>query len=210
MQYATIPPENFGPHLHIETNPVAENGHTWTNLLAENLNQWSIVFIVFLIELGLCSSIIFPVSLNLRSQLIYNLARLWDHNHRFRLVIKTLMFIMGCFFFDALRHMYTLYDSTSVYGTTNANPGLQAGSAQRDAFLGYYKAERNAYLCGFTLFLFFLLHRFAHQTARLSILEDKVSALDTTKGTPVTSAETGTYVGEHPLREGVPLKSKIR
>jgi len=91
MQYATIPPENFGPHLHIETNPVAENGHTWTNLLAENLNQWSIVFIVFLIELGLCSSIIFPVSLNLRSQLIYNLARLWDHNHRFRLVIKTLM-----------------------------------------------------------------------------------------------------------------------
>jgi len=69
------------------------------------------------------------------------LAKLWNEYPRFRLVTKTswsaaplvfspsarfsylslcTQFIIGGFFLDALRHMYMLYDATSVYGAGNA------------------------------------------------------------------------------------------
>merc|ERR1711879_900114 len=81
---------------------------------------------------------------------------------------KTVMFIIGGFFLDALRQVYMLYDATSVYGTTSGQvPGASGYTLNKDAYLGFYKAERNAYLCGTTIFLFFMLYRFAHMTATL-------------------------------------------
>merc|ERR1711879_1101607 len=87
----------------------------------------------------------------LRRRFMNQLAKLWNEYPRFRLVTKTIMFIIGGFFLDALRQVYMLYDATSVYGTTSGQvPGASGYTLNKDAYLGFYKAERNAYLCGTT------------------------------------------------------------
>merc|ERR1711879_1050149 len=141
----------------------------------------------------------------LRRRFMNQLAKLWNEYPRFRLVTKTVMFIIGGFFLDALRQVYMLYDATSVYGTTGSQvPNASGYTLNKDAYLGFYKAERNAYLCGTTIFLFFMLYRFAHMTATLTLLENKLASLESTSTTH--------YRTERQIKDDVgrPIKNKIR
>jgi len=197
-----IPPEQ---HIHIEAAADESNQYTLASFLGENLNQWSIVFLIFAAEILMCTAIVVPGPISFRRQFMNQLAKLWNEYPRFRLVTKTVMFIIGGFFLDALRHMYMLYDATSVYGPANAQvPGAGAYTINKDAYLGFYKAERNAYLCGTTIFLFFMLYRFAHMTHTLTLLENKLASLETTSATH--------YRSEKQIKDDVgrPIKNKLR
>jgi hypothetical protein len=197
-----IPPEQ---HIHIEAAADESTQYTLTSFLGENLNQWSIVFVIFMVEILMCTAIVVPGPISFRRKFMNHLAKLWNEYPRFRLVTKTVMFIIGGFFLDALRQVYMLYDATSVYGTTSGQvPGASGYTLNKDAYLGFYKAERNAYLCGTTIFLFFMLYRFAHMTTTLTLLENKLASLE--------GASTTHYRTEKQIKDDVgrPIKNKIR
>jgi hypothetical protein len=148
-QAGAIPAEQ---HIHIEAAADDSNQYTLASFLGENLNQWSIVFLIFMAEIIMCTAIVVPGPISFRTNFMNRLAKLWNEYPRFRLVTKTIMYIIGGFFLDALRHMYMLYDATSVYGGASNTqvPGVSGYTINKDAYLGFYKAERNAYLCGTT------------------------------------------------------------
>ncbi len=83
-----VPPEQ---HIHIEAAADESSQFTLTSFLGENLNQWSIVFVIFMVEILMCTAIVVPGPISFRRQFMNQLAKLWNEYPRFRLVTKTVM-----------------------------------------------------------------------------------------------------------------------
>jgi hypothetical protein len=87
-QAGAIPAEQ---HIHIEAAADDSNQYTLASFLGENLNQWSIVFLIFMAEIIMCTAIVVPGPISFRTNFMNRLAKLWNEYPRFRLVTKTIM-----------------------------------------------------------------------------------------------------------------------
>lgn len=93
----------------------------------------------------------------------------WNEYPRARIVTKTCLGIVGLFFVDAIRSLYLV--------TTIVDPVHPAKPDELN--LRTFAAQRNAFLTGFILFIFFLLHRFESMLADVILLEKRVMHIHT-------------------------------
>jgi len=133
----------------------------WFMFFVENITQWTFPFFLLLVELSICTFIVLPLPSLVRKSILRGLMKLWNTYPRFRLLYKTLMAVLVYLFADSLRRMY----ATSIR--------LESGHIKDYSTL--YASERNAYLCGFTIFLFLLLLRFEAMLGDITNLELQVA-----------------------------------
>jgi len=135
--------------------------------LIENLTQWTFPFVLLTIEIILCTIVVLPLPNLMRISLLKGLRNLWVRFPRFRLVYKTIMLLVAFLFVDSLRRMYVVYMRMELQHIAGKNANGQDLSQ-------LYAAERNAYLCGFTVFLYLLLLRFEGMLGDQTKLEEQV------------------------------------
>merc|ERR1711879_1069451 len=74
-----VPPEQ---HIHIEAGADESTQYSLAAFLGENLNQWSIIFMV---EILMCTAIVVPGPISFRRRFMNQLAKLWNEYPHFRL-----------------------------------------------------------------------------------------------------------------------------
>jgi len=126
--------------------------------------QWVFCLCVLLAEMTVCSFVILPLPSSWRKIFLQKLSDFWNHYPRARIVTKTCLGVVGLFFLDALRSVYLI--STIVDPVHPAKPD--------ELNLRTFAAQRNAFLTGFTLFIYFMLNRFESMLADVILLEKNV------------------------------------
>jgi len=170
------------------------------------INYWGLVFLIFLVELVLCTFVVSPIPLSWRQFALERIAKLWLKQKRFRLVYKTIMGIILVFFLDSLRHAYL----AQLFAMPTDTPTTATISEITSSL---FEAERNALLCGCVLYLYMMLVRFqsmAHQIIelqeRIQELQDLEERQDAVTHIPITTIPEITKVeGELRQRISVPL-----
>jgi len=137
-----------------------------------NFNQWTFVLLVLSLEMSLCCFVILPLPLSWRVAVLDALSKLWNQYPRFRIVTKTVMAIIFLLLVDSIRRMYLVHTFTEP-----ENVSLKVSAAQ-DLAASLYEAERDGFLCGFTIFLFLMIYRFQQMSQRLESLEVKLRLYD--------------------------------
>jgi len=116
-----------------------------------------------------CTFVIIPLPLKWRKLFLQKLSDFWNHYPRARIVTKTCLGVVGLFFIDALRSLYLV--------TSFVDPVHPAKPDELN--LRAFAAQRNAFLTGFVLFIFFMLSRFESMLADVISLEKRVTQIRT-------------------------------
>jgi len=157
--------------------------------LLRQLNQWSLVFLLFLAEFSMCTFLIAPFPIALRTKAVEFLSNMWKNNPRVRIVTKTVMGVVFVFFLDALRQMYLLH-------LIEVEPGLESVEMFGESNRSLLQAERNAFLCGCTLYMFFMLHRFHSMLDNIKQLEARLVTVDKSGTATEVHLQKGPALGE--------------
>jgi len=126
--------------------------------------QWVFCLGVLVAEMVVCSAVILPLPLSWRKIFLQKLSNFWNRYPRARIVTKTCLGVVGLLFVDAMRSVYLI--SKIVDPVHPAKPD--------ELNLRTFAAQRNAFLTGFTLFIFFMLNRFESMLADVILLERRV------------------------------------
>eukprot|EP01114_Cavostelium_apophysatum_P007599 TRINITY_DN1973_c0_g1_i1.p1 TRINITY_DN1973_c0_g1~~TRINITY_DN1973_c0_g1_i1.p1 ORF type:complete len:216 (-),score=45.22 TRINITY_DN1973_c0_g1_i1:44-691(-) len=185
-------PVNQMPVGTVPTNQPDTSFHL-AFFIVDHLNQWGIVFGIFAVQLLMCSFLIAPVPISWRRKFLEKWSFYWNLYPRFRIVIKTVIGIVFLLFLDACRKMYM------IHWVTIDPSGTMVGT-NKDITLSLIGAQRNAFLCGSTVFLALLLNRFRIMVDRISDLELRLGQF----GVDLT------HTGESSIKEklGVPRYEK--
>lgn len=179
----------------------------WFMFLIENLTQWTFPFALLTIELILCTVVVAPLPALMRTSLLKGLRSLWSRFPRFRLVYKTIMLLVTFLFVDSVRRMYVVYMRMELQHLAGKNGAANDLSA-------LYAAERNAYLCGFTVFLYLLLLRFESMLGDQTKLEEQVEYYQRNHPDPLAPSseprEKKVYLKEQILEEKLEQKGWVR
>eukprot|EP01111_Echinosteliopsis_oligospora_P002895 TRINITY_DN1463_c0_g1_i2.p1 TRINITY_DN1463_c0_g1~~TRINITY_DN1463_c0_g1_i2.p1 ORF type:complete len:199 (-),score=50.81 TRINITY_DN1463_c0_g1_i2:157-753(-) len=126
---------------------------------------WQINVALLLSEMLVCSTVVLPMPGRWRKKILNKLSHFWNRYPRVRIVIKTLIGFVALALVDCLR---TLYLMTQVSDPLNpAKPD--------DVKIKLYGAQRDAFITGFILFLFLMLHRFERLVSNVAKLEKQYS-----------------------------------
>jgi len=121
--------------------------------------------------------------------MLEKISRFWNSHPRFRIATNTWMSIITFLFMDALRQMYMIHVASVIAGPgTDPLEALANVGNQKEVEMTLYASQRNAYLCGFTVFLFTMLYRFQSMADKITELELRISSFQTV---PVAKATTG-------------------
>jgi len=126
--------------------------------------QWIFCLLVLLAEMAVCSLVILPFPVRWRKIFLQKISNFWNHYPRARIVTKTCLGVVGLFFVDSIRSIYLI--------TNIVDPVHPAKPDELN--LRTFAAQRNAFLTGFTLFIFFLLSRFETMLSDVISLERRV------------------------------------
>jgi len=133
------------------------------------LNLWTVVFGIMITESLLVTLLIIPLPVKLRRSMLQKWAAAWNCNQGIRVAIKTVVAIIGALFLDSLRRMYAAY---GISKASMLHPDLLVT-------LEYMEAQRNAFVCGCTLFLFIVLDMFKAMTDEIGGLEKQLTSVHT-------------------------------
>ncbi|PRP77835.1 hypothetical protein PROFUN_14154 [Planoprotostelium fungivorum] len=150
--------------------PAAQDNFIQT-LLLEYANQWGLIFVCLSIEILIATFLVLPIPVKWRITVSQKMAVLWNQYPRFRIITKTLMSIVAALFFDSLRKMYVIH--LSIY-----QPDLLKVGREAEINKNLLVAQRNAYLCGFTVFIFMILYRFQSMADQVATLEAKLDQIE--------------------------------
>jgi len=129
--------------------------------------QWAVCSAILFSEMVICAFVVLPLPLKWRNGFLEKLSNFWYNYPRARTVIKTFISLVALFLIDALRSMYLV--------TTMEDP-LNPVKPE-ELRLRMIAAQRNAFLTGFTLFMFFMLNRFEGMLFDTINLEKRVKKL---------------------------------
>jgi len=140
-------------------------------ILLEYTNQWGAIFLLLTLELLLATFLVMPIPVGWRITVSQKMATAWNTLPRFRIISKTLMTIIGALFFDSLRKMYVIHLSTF-------QPDLLKVGREVEINKDLLIAQRNAYLTGFTVFIFLILYRFQSMADQVATLETRLDEIE--------------------------------
>jgi len=112
--------------------------------------------------------VVLPLPLHWRNIFLEKLSVFWNNYPRARIVTKTFLGLVTLFFVDALR---TLYITVNIVDPLNP-------LKTEELKMKMYGGQRNAFLTGFTLFMFIMLYRFETMLFDVINLERKVKGVN--------------------------------
>lgn len=129
--------------------------------------QWMVVFLIMCTEVFLCLLFILPLPTPLR-KLICKVSSL-AQSPQVRTALVAVFLVIAFLFVDAIRSQNHLREEAHLHRDAIA----QLNSVQNRLF----RAQRNAYLTGFTLFLMLVLYRFQLNTIEMLASDEKIASL---------------------------------
>lgn len=129
--------------------------------------QWMVVFLIMCAEVFLCLLFILPLPTPLR-KLICKVSSL-AQSPQVRTALVAVFLVIAFLFVDAIRSQNHLREEAHLHRDAIA----QLNSVQNRLF----RAQRNAYLTGFTLFLMLVLYRFQLNTIEMLASDEKIASL---------------------------------
>eukprot|EP01102_Stenamoeba_stenopodia_P005729 TRINITY_DN16466_c0_g1_i1.p1 TRINITY_DN16466_c0_g1~~TRINITY_DN16466_c0_g1_i1.p1 ORF type:complete len:199 (+),score=51.25 TRINITY_DN16466_c0_g1_i1:83-679(+) len=129
--------------------------------------QWMVVFLILCSEMFLCLLFILPLPVSLR-KLLCKLSSI-AQRPQIRTALIAVFLVIAFLFVDALRSQNHLREEAHLHRDAAA----QLTSVHNRLF----RAQRNGYLTGFTLFLMLVLYRFQLNTLDLLAADEKLAAL---------------------------------
>jgi len=135
--------------------------------------QWSVVFFILVFEMAICLILVLPLPLSIRKSM-------WKYFATSSLIQKSktftifMAFVLAALFIDAYRESRQYSEGAHAHIDTNipgsAQPYLQHQSK-------YFRAQRNMYISGFTLFLGLILYRFIFVLADLYKIQENAEII---------------------------------
>jgi len=133
--------------------------------------QWQLVFGLLCGEMFICVLLCLPLPLRFRRNILEGLAKLWA-KPTVNIIVKTVAVLLLLLFVDSVRSIYDLQAKVDKHLETD-----KGHASSCDLYLRMFRAQRNSYIVGFSLFLFLLLWRFKEMILELQTIEKKSSAV---------------------------------
>ncbi|KAF2069443.1 hypothetical protein CYY_009236 [Polysphondylium violaceum] len=132
-----------------------------------------LVFISLILEVLFCSILMLPISMALRKKIFEKLNAIFG-GHTFKVVFRIVVFLLICVFANDMRE--------SILTDKKLHSSKLEGDltfADRQAFhLKLFRSQRNIYMSGFCLFLYFLIYRGQKVIGELSSVEANSTAIN--------------------------------
>ncbi|EDK42578.1 Endoplasmic reticulum transmembrane protein 3 [Lodderomyces elongisporus] len=115
-------------------------------------------------------------------------------NEQFQIALKCVLGFVFVLFIDSVNRVYAV--TSELHSSTQAHPGSSVMNDRSEIQARRFYAQRNMYLCGFTLFLTLILTRTYNLVVELIVTKDKVDELKT-EGAEETSSAISGETGEN-------------
>jgi len=134
--------------------------------------QWQAVFAVLLVEMGICTIVILPLPLKYRRAILEGIDKL-TKNQTVSTVLKVLFALLAFLFVDCVRSSMRVEEQLDVHDVV----GVGHAQSHCEHFSRLFRAQRNAYMTGFALFLFLMIFRLKEMMMSLIAIEKKGAAV---------------------------------
>ncbi|ODV84317.1 hypothetical protein CANARDRAFT_29198 [[Candida] arabinofermentans NRRL YB-2248] len=135
---------------------------------------YGLVFTLLMLEMLAFAVISLPIPTKFRKPLLKTLS-IPFHSHQFKIVLKCIFGFILVLFIDSLNRMNKV-NSELVEYTEGKIPGLSSGESRSEIQSRRFYAQRNTYLCGFTLFLTAVLNRTYSLVFELLAVKEQIKA----------------------------------
>ncbi|KAM9946842.1 hypothetical protein ACTFIT_000161 [Dictyostelium discoideum] len=156
----------------------------------------TLVFLVLLVEIVFCTFFMLPVSMHLRKNVYNKLDKLFGGQNA-KIFLKVLALLVIIVFCDSIVNSYNINKKLHTPELTGAKFDRQ------NEYTRMFRYQRNSYICGFCLYLFFLIYRSQGIISQLSNVEASKTAIEKQTKNNLNTVETL-------LSENEKLKTEIK
>lgn len=130
------------------------------------------VFISLILEVLFCTVLMLPISMALRKKIFEKLNAIFG-GHTFKVVFRVVVFLLICVFINDMRE--SILTDKKLH--TKGEADLTFADRQA-AHLKLFRSQRNIYMSGFCLFLYFLIYRGQKIVIELNSVEANSTAIN--------------------------------
>eukprot|EP01133_Synstelium_polycarpum_P005244 gene5244-6067_t len=128
------------------------------------------IFVLLMLEMLICTIAMLPIPMSTRKSIFGGLNRVMQ-GHNARIVFKVVFVILLGMFADAI------VNSISTDKKIHSNNDKGDLHERNQLYLRLFRYQRNIYLTGFTLYLFFVIYRAQSIVLELTSMENKSTAV---------------------------------
>ncbi|RCK67646.1 Endoplasmic reticulum transmembrane protein 3 [Candida viswanathii] len=140
---------------------------------------YNLVFILLAVEMIFFGVLSLPYPRRVRRTILRAVSAPF-RNEQFQIAIKCILGFVLVLFIDSVNRVYAVTSELhSATGAISSGGGAAVVNDRSEIQARRFYAQRNMYLCGFTLFLTFILTRTYNLVAELIATKDKVDDLKT-------------------------------
>lgn len=163
-----------------------QHNHLYTSIDQQDIMAlyYNLVFGLLVFEMIFFGVLSLPYPRKIRRSILSTVSAPFK-NEQFQIAIKCILGFVLVLFIDSVNRVYAV--TTELHSST-ASPGSTAVVDRSEVQARRFYAQRNMYLCGFTLFLTLILTRTYSLVAELIATKDKVDDLKSTETVTEDSA----------------------
>lgn len=135
---------------------------------------YNLVFGLLVIEMAFFAILSLPYPRQVRRTVLSTVSAPFK-NEQFQIALKCVLGFVFVLFVDSVNRVYAV--TSELTSATQAHPGTSIMNDRSEIQARRFYAQRNMYLCGFTLFLTLILTRTYNLVVELIATKDKVDAL---------------------------------
>ncbi|CAK9435634.1 uncharacterized protein LODBEIA_P03610 [Lodderomyces beijingensis] len=152
---------------------------------------YNLVFGLLVIEMAFFGILSLPYPRKIRRTILTTVSAPFK-NEQFQIALKCILGFVFVLFIDSVNRVYAV--TSELHSSTTAHPGSSVMNDRSEIQARRFYAQRNMYLCGFTLFLTLILTRTYNLVVELITTKDKVDELQ--KGQKLESHTSGDVESE--------------
>ncbi|KAI3406750.2 ECM3 [Candida oxycetoniae] len=135
---------------------------------------YNLVFVLLVIEMVFFGILSLPYPRRVRRTVLQTISAPFK-NEQFQIALKCVLGFVFVLFIDSVNRVYAV--TSELHSATQAHPGSSVMNDRSEIQARRFYAQRNMYLCGFTLFLTLILTRTYNLVVELIVTKDKVDEL---------------------------------
>lgn len=152
---------------------------------------YNLVFVILIIEMAFFTLLSLPFPRKVR-KLILNTFKIPFQNVQFQIGLKFIFGFILILFVDSINRVISITNELLSIGSSQTNPAAVAAgllSDRSEVQARKFYAQRNMYLCGFTLFLTLIITRTYSLVDELTLTKDKLDHIKADGSDTGASAE---------------------
>ncbi|KAI5960131.1 YET3 [Candida pseudojiufengensis] len=149
---------------------------------------YNLVFGLLVIEMVFFGILSLPYPRKVRRSILQTVSAPF-RNEQFQIALKCVLGFVAVLFIDSVNRVYAV--TTELHSATQAHPGSSIMNDRSEIQARRFYAQRNMYLCGFTLFLTLILTRTYNLVVELIATKDKVDELKHEESSNVKAVSDG-------------------